>query len=125
MTPFGEKIRILRKQRNVTQKQMAAALNVSPAYLSALEHGHRGKPQWSTIQRIITYFNIIWDEAEELQQLAKLSDPRAAINTINLTANATKLANLLAANIAILSQDEICQLIDQVEKIVQINSIST
>jgi transcriptional regulator with XRE-family HTH domain len=54
---------------------MAAALSVSSAYLSALEHGKRGKPTWFLVQRIITYFNVIWDEAEEIQRLAELSDP--------------------------------------------------
>ncbi len=70
MTPFGIRLRELREERGVTQKEMAAALRVSPAYLSALEHGRRGQPTWDLLQRIITYFNIIWDEAEELQNLA-------------------------------------------------------
>ena len=42
MTPFGERVRDLRAEVGVTLKQMALALEVSPAYLSALEHGHRG-----------------------------------------------------------------------------------
>ena len=36
MTPFGIRLRELREERGVTQKDMAAALRVSPAYLSAL-----------------------------------------------------------------------------------------
>ena len=39
MTPFGERIRALRADRAVTLKDMADALQVSAAYLSALEHG--------------------------------------------------------------------------------------
>lgn len=115
MTPFGEKIRSLRRQRNASQKDMAAALNVSPAYLSALEHGQRGKPQWSMVQRIITYFNIIWDEAEELQYLASISSPKPVLDTVGLSARATKLANLLANNIATLSSRQIDNLISQLE----------
>ena len=64
MTPLGEKIRELRSLRGVTMKEMAAALRVSPAYLSALEHGRRGRPTWAQVQAIIGYFNVIWDEAE-------------------------------------------------------------
>ncbi len=86
---------------------MAAALNVSAAYLSALEHGRRGKPQWSIVQRVITYFNIIWDDAEELQYLASISDPKVNLNTAELSADATKLANMLANNIAVLKESEI------------------
>lgn len=119
MTPFGEKIRALRQSRNVSQKAMAAALNVSPAYLSALEHGQRGKPQWSMIQRIITFFNIIWDEAEELQHLAAISDPKVSIDTSDLSVSATRLSNLLAQNIEGLDSHDIRQLTDQLEAIIQ------
>jgi DNA-binding XRE family transcriptional regulator len=41
MTPFGEAMHRLRAERGISQKQMAAAIGVSPAYLSALEHGKR------------------------------------------------------------------------------------
>ena len=43
MTPFGQKLRDLRRERNISQKEMAGALGVSAAYLSALEHGHRDR----------------------------------------------------------------------------------
>ena len=75
MTPFGRKLRELRALRQVTLKDMAAELGVSAAYLSALEHGKRGVPAWYLVQRIIAYFNVIWDEAEELERLAQMSDP--------------------------------------------------
>jgi transcriptional regulator with XRE-family HTH domain len=99
MTPFGEKLRDLRAERGISQKEMAKAIGVSAAYLSALEHGKRGQPTWDKLQRIIQYFNIIWDEAEELQRLAMISDPRITIDTAGLSPAATELANLLAARI--------------------------
>ena len=43
MTPFGEKMRALRAERGLQLKDMAAGLGVSSAYLSALEHGRRGR----------------------------------------------------------------------------------
>jgi transcriptional regulator with XRE-family HTH domain len=99
MTPFGEKLRDLRAERGISQKDMAEAIGVSAAYLSALEHGKRGQPTWDKLQRIIQYFNIIWDEAEELQRLAMISDPRVIIDTGGLSPAATELANLLAMRI--------------------------
>jgi transcriptional regulator with XRE-family HTH domain len=107
MTPFGGRMRELRARKGVSQKQMAAALGVSAAYLSALEHGRRGAPNWSFVQKVIGYFNVIWDEAEELQRLAKISDPRVVIDTAGLSPDATELANLLAARIRELDQSEI------------------
>lgn len=105
MTPFGLRLRELRDKRGVSQKDMAAAIRVSAAYLSALEHGRRGQPTWDLLQRIIGYFNIIWDEAEELQNLAMLSHPRVTIDTAGLSPEATELANLLANHIRILDKD--------------------
>lgn len=106
MTPFGIKMRELRRQKGVNQKKMAKELGVSAAYLSALEHGHRGVPSWQFLQRVIGYFNIIWDEAEEFQRLALISDTRAVVDTVDLSAEATILANSLAHNISKLSSDD-------------------
>ncbi len=107
MTPFGEKMRELRKRQGVTQTQMAEALGVSSAYLSALEHGRRSRPSWYLVQGINQFFNLIWDEAEEIERLANLSHPRVAIDTGDLSAEATELANLLSAKISTLDEDQI------------------
>ena len=110
MTPLGERIRALRRERGVSQKEMAAAVGVSAAYLSALEHGRRSAPTWTLIQKIIGYFNIIWDDAEELQRLAEMSHPRVMLDTSGLTPAATELANLLAENIVRLDEADLLQL---------------
>lgn len=116
MTPLGERLRALRRERGVSQKDMAAAIGVSAAYLSALEHGRRGAPTWALLQKIIGYFNVIWDDAEELQHLAETSHPRVVIDTSGLSPAATALANHLATNIGRLAEDDIKGLIAQVEK---------
>ena len=111
MTPFGAKLRELRAARGVSLKAMAEAIGVSGAYLSALEHGRRGAPTWYLVQRIITYFNVIWDEAEELERLAQDSDPRITVDTAGLSPRATQLANRLARHIATLGEGEITALL--------------
>lgn len=115
MTPFGQKMRELRRAKGVTQRQMAEALGVSPSYLSALEHGHRGVPNWALIQKIVGYFHIIWDEAEALQRLAEASHPRVVVDTAGLHPEATRLANLLERHIGELSTDAIAELIRHIE----------
>lgn len=107
MTPLGARMRQMREERGIRLKDMARALNVSSAYLSALEHGRRGKPTWSLLQRIITFFNVIWDEAEDLQRLAELSDPRVIIDTAGLSPEATELANRLASGISRLGAEDL------------------
>ena len=99
MTPFGEKMRELRGERGLTLKEMAAGLAVSPAYLSALEHGQRGRPNRRFVHRVCQYLGIIWDDAEALQRLADLSHPRVVVDTSGLDAEATEFANLLAERI--------------------------
>jgi len=111
MTPFGEKMRKLRADRAITLKQMSAAIGVSSAYLSALEHGKRGRPGWHLIQRIIAYFNIIWDEAEEVTRLARISHPRITIDTSGLNPLATELANRLADDIGKLEPQTLNELL--------------
>jgi len=113
VTPFGERIRSLRRERGIAQRDMAGAIGVSPAYLSALEHGRRGVPNWAMVQKIIGFFNIIWDDAEELQRLAARSDPRIVIDTAGLPPRATELSNLLSETISSLSEEEIDTLIEQ------------
>jgi transcriptional regulator with XRE-family HTH domain len=110
MTPLGARLRAMREERGVTLKEMAKALDVSSAYLSALEHGRRGKPTWFLLQRIIAFFNVIWDEAEDLQRLAELSDPKISIDTGGLAPEATELANRLARDISRLTPEDLTHL---------------
>ena len=112
MTPFGARLRDLRQARGMTMKEMAAAIDVSPAYLSALEHGKRGRPSWDLLQRIIGHLNIIWDEAEELERLAGLSHPRVVVDTEGLGPKATELANRLARSIGRLDEATLDRLLD-------------
>lgn len=111
MTPFGAKLRELREARGVKLKQLADGLGVSSAYLSALEHGKRGRPSWHLVQGVLSYFNLIWDEAEEIARLARISHPRVTIDTSGLAPGATELANRLADHVARLEPDEIAAML--------------
>ncbi|MBV6658568.1 MAG: helix-turn-helix domain-containing protein [Devosiaceae bacterium] len=106
MTPLGARLRELRQERGLTQAEMARDLGISSAYLSALEHGKRGLPNWGFVQRLVGYFNLIWDDAEALEALAMLSDPRVIVDTAGLTPEATRLANRLAQSIKDLTAEQ-------------------
>jgi transcriptional regulator with XRE-family HTH domain len=115
MTPFGAKLRDLRRARGIALKDMAKGLGVSAAYLSALEHGHRGRPNRAFVHRICAYFNIIWDEAEELQALAQLSHPRVTVDTAGLSPEQTELANRLAERIEKLDTETVRRMLGLLE----------
>ncbi len=115
MTPFGLKIREHRSRRGISLKKMAEDLGVSSAYFSALEHGHRGRPGSGLIQQICGYFDLIWDEAEELKRLARLSHPRVVVDTSGLSARATELANKLAETIGDMDDETIDWILHEIE----------
>jgi transcriptional regulator with XRE-family HTH domain len=110
MTPFGARLRALRARRGVTLKVLAQELQVSAAYLSALEHGRRGRPSAGLVHQVNEYFGLIWDEAEDLSRLARLSHPRVTVNTAGLTPEQTALANRLAQMIHRLSPETVATL---------------
>ncbi len=115
MTPFGQKMRALRAERTLQLKDMAAGLGVSPAYLSALEHGRRGRPNRRFVHRICQFLGVIWDDAEELQRLADISHPRVTVDTSGLSPQATEFANLLAERIGHLSNETIERMMEAVK----------
>lgn len=110
MTPFGQRVRALREARGMSLAQMAEGLGVSPAYLSALEHGKRGRPTFTLIQGAIHLLGVIWDEADELVRLADLSHPRVTIDTAGLDPEATLLANRLSREIGLLEGEDLHRL---------------
>ena len=112
MTPFGLRLRALRDQHGVTLSELAAAVHVSPAYLSALEHGKRGRPSAGLVHQVNEFFGLIWDEAEELVRLARISHPRVVVDTSGLSPRATELANQLARRIRDLPPETVRRMLE-------------
>ena len=111
MTPFGIKLKYIRTQRKKSLKDLSKVLKVSTAYVSMLENGKRGKPADGMIEFICSYFNLSWEEADELKFLAKHSDINTKMNSEKLSINATMLTNVLKNNIKWLADEQLKQLI--------------
>jgi transcriptional regulator with XRE-family HTH domain len=116
MTPFGQRLRDLRQQHGRALKDMARALKVSSAYLSALEHGHRAQPKPGFVQQVAAYFNLAWEEVDELKALAELSDPKPSISTRGLSPLATEVANRLKRQIKSLDETALKAILKQLGK---------
>jgi hypothetical protein len=56
------------------------------------------------VQQVAAYFNLAWDQVDELRALAELSDPRVVIETAGLSPLATECANELASAIGQLDE---------------------
>jgi transcriptional regulator with XRE-family HTH domain len=121
MTPFGFKLKSLRKEKKVSITDLAKFLKVSTAYLSMLENGKRGNPADGMVELICAYFDLIWDDAEEIKNLAKISDINIQINTKDLGTNATALTNVLKNNIRWLTNEQLIELTESILRMVQIN----
>lgn len=66
LTQLGKVLRKIRIDHQELLKDMAEALNVSSAYLSAVENGKRKAPtEW--VERIISRYSLTSTEAEELK----------------------------------------------------------
>ena len=116
MTPFGRRVRELRRERGLLLKDMAAHLGVSVAYLSALERGERGKPTWTLLQGVLQYFRIIWDEADELLRLADLSEPKVRIDASDRDPDTVLFLNRLARELPALTDEEVAAMTAVLDK---------
>ena len=116
MTPFGIKLKEIRKKRNKTLRELSKALKVSNAYISMLENGKRGIPADGMIELICSYLNLSWEESDDLKFLAKHSDINVHINSEDLSSNATMLTNVLKNNIKWLTEKQLEELCITIEK---------
>jgi transcriptional regulator with XRE-family HTH domain len=110
-------VRALREARGITLARMAEDLGISAAYLSAMEHGKRPRPRPNLVRQICGYLNIIWDEADALQELAASYRPVVRLDTGGLSPRVTQLANMLAERLGELSDqavDDIITVLDAV-----------
>lgn len=125
LTPFGARVRALRAERGLQLKDMAAHLGVSSAYLSALERGERGRPTFALVQGTIHYFGVIWDEADDLQRLAELSDPAPRVRCTGRGPRAVLLANRLARELESLPPERVEALLAALDEPPQLDGSSS
>ncbi len=57
---FGDRLRIVRKERNLKQSDLATKLNVSPSTIGMYEQGRRD-PDTETVKFLANYFNVSTD----------------------------------------------------------------
>lgn len=70
---FSEKLRELRKQRNLTQEELAKALFVSRTAISKWESG-RGYPSIDSLKAIAAYFSLSVDELLSSKELIHIAE---------------------------------------------------
>ena len=95
-TAFGQRLRQLRGEKNITLASMAKILGVTTSYLSQIETGKKPPASPVMVDQINAILGLIWDDAEAMKILAAQSKSRVTIDTTALGPEATKAANLMA-----------------------------
>ena len=54
---FGKRVRQLRRQKNMTQEELAEAINVSAAFISNIERGINA-PSFDTLERLVEALDV-------------------------------------------------------------------
>ncbi|MES2546925.1 MAG: helix-turn-helix transcriptional regulator [Pseudomonadota bacterium] len=82
LTDFGKAVRKARLDTDKTLSTMASDLNVSPAFLSAMETGRKNiSEEW--IEKILEYFLIKGIKVERLAEYADISNQSVSIAGCN------------------------------------------
>lgn len=80
---FHEKLQELRKNKNLTQEELAECLFVSRTAISKWESG-RGYPNIDSLKQIAKYFDITIDELLSSERLLSLAEEENLMNLINM-----------------------------------------
>lgn len=60
MIKFSERLKEIRNERKLTQKEVAKQLNISTTCYAGYEQGYR-EPDYQTLRKICKYFNVTSD----------------------------------------------------------------
>lgn len=95
LTEFGRILRKIRIDCNEILKDMAEKLNVSAAYLSAVEMGKRNIPElW--VDKIAEFYNLSKEEKNTLRNAADNSSKSITLNFENIDKEQKETAILFA-----------------------------
>lgn len=68
---FGECLSRIRRQQRKKLRELSEYLSLSVGYLSEIEHGIKNPPANEVIKKIANYYNLGFQEVEELLALAQ------------------------------------------------------
>lgn len=115
LTAFGREVRKLRIDRTETLRQMADALQVSPAFLSAVETGSKPLPE-GFLERVIKHFKSSNEQRTILENAANMSQKKVQIDLGAATDGTRALALAFARRLPSMSKTQQQALMDILSK---------
>lgn len=104
-TSIGDYLRKLREANNETLRKMAENLNISSAFLSAIENGKKKMPD-NICEQLISHYNLTKEEQDALKYAALESAGAIKIDLNSMNPEERKLALTFARKFKTLSESE-------------------
>ena len=114
MTKFGIFIRKFRLDKGILLRDMAKDLDISPAYLSAMETGHKDISD-SLADKISSVYNLSIEQSEELKKSIMLSKQKICITTGQI-AWKNEIVSMLKEKLDTLSEEQRFKIIEVLEE---------
>ncbi|HIY34284.1 MAG TPA: helix-turn-helix domain-containing protein [Candidatus Eubacterium faecigallinarum] len=115
LTDLGKELRRIRINNDEILKNMAAKLEITPAYLSAIENGKR-EPTKKFMDTLFKVYNVPCEEQKNLIQAFHSTIENVSINLSNQSQNRKDLGLVFARKFDGLSDDQIKKLIKILNK---------
>ncbi|MDD3171847.1 MAG: helix-turn-helix transcriptional regulator [Bacilli bacterium] len=115
ITEFGKKLRKMRFERNETLKSMALKLEVSSAFLSAVENGNKAIPYDLPI-KVINKYHLVGKECDEIIWLSKVSSAHIRVMMTDLDTTRRNLAVKFSKEIANLDEEQVNEIYEILNK---------
>ena len=109
ITKFGEWARDLRIKKSENLKSMAHNLEVSSAFLSAVENGKKKIPK-NWFEKLCKLYNLVASEKEKLNEAIAKSTQRVVLNLDKTNQTNRELALIFARAFEELDDDELKQI---------------
>lgn len=106
LTPFGQAVRILRIDKGLRLKEMADALGVTSAFLSAVETGRKNVSE-GLVDKIAIFLNLSDKEKQNLFERVEESKTEARIQLGGLSSEYRQTAVAFARRFSGLSEQDI------------------
>jgi transcriptional regulator with XRE-family HTH domain len=106
MTPFGQFLERIRRDRRLLQKQVAAVMGVTPTRESGMERGRIPPPSQHVLNRLIKGLELNPAEIEELNYTVAISR-RVLTLPVGMSKSEYEFIDLLSKHLGRLSEDQL------------------
>ena len=106
VTAFGKELRKIRLDNNELLKDMADNLEITPAYLSAIENGKK-KPTAFLVEKVIEEYSLLDDTVNHLMESYYRTIEEISLNAIGMTSQQFDMGLVLARKLNELESEQI------------------